>query len=298
MPPETRLMEVDPRAASDEKLLAILKLCRTLKWFAHLLEKSWTHPAAHINNLGSTPEGPLVPAIPDVVQAWLEGNRPHVTELRLCWSTRYPIAEYSHYPLALSPWLAHLLEGVEVLLSSTPDNESEGVKVANSLVQLAKRLELAATNPVQALASSISKEFENHRAWKLIEESNRRQSGWRSASIPRYDEYSRTISTAESPIESTAFGHADSYTDDSLLSPPRLAEVLSVHPQRMNAFVKMLERKRISLGSGGFQELKDVPMHQHKYVYRLGSVRGLAGRYQEAPSRPTKSRADVRPNLF
>ena len=90
----------------------------------------------------------------------------------------------------------------------------------------------------------------------------------------------------------------DDATDDSLLSPPRLAEILGVHPARKNAFAKMLERQRIYLGDGGFQEMKDVPRNQHKYVYRLGSVRSLAGHYRQAPRRPTESRADVRRKLF
>jgi hypothetical protein len=82
-------------------------------------------------------------------------------------------------------------------------------------------------------------------------------------------------------------------TDESLLSPDKLTEILGVLDERVSAFAKMLERKRASLGDGGFQELKDVPKNRHKYVYRLGSVRDLAVPYRTTTRRSTKRRSNV-----
>ncbi len=95
MPDNPPLADVDSRAASDAKLAAVRKFCGNLKWFAHLLEQTWTHPTAPVPEVAPNADGEAVLAIPDAVQAWLETYCPHVTELRGRWEHPYPIADFS-----------------------------------------------------------------------------------------------------------------------------------------------------------------------------------------------------------
>ncbi len=79
------------------------------------------------------------------------------------------------------------------------------MKVSASIVRVAKQLEWAATNPVQALRSPPAQDFERQRGLRNIEEFNRRRNEWRSDALPPYGTFPPLpLSPTAPPSESQA----------------------------------------------------------------------------------------------
>jgi len=177
MTADSRAAGLDPHAASDAKLTEIRDFCGKLKWLANLLEKTWTRPASSVT-VESSAEGETVLALPNVVQESLETYRPHAEQLRSRWEHPYPIADYERYPTTLRSWLVHLLKEVELHLALSPDNESDAVKTSACIVNVAKKLGFAASDPNAAMLSKQVKEFERKKTSALWARLDREQREW------------------------------------------------------------------------------------------------------------------------
>lgn len=93
-------------------------------------------------------------------------------------------------------------------------------------------------------------------------------------------------------------GTGQLYDDSRFYTPAELHDLLGIHPDRREAFYKMLERNRSRFGDVNFRELRDVPKNQHRYTYRVSVVRDYSGKYREALRRPTHRPADVGPGII